>query len=1307
MAYIYTTITTTTDAIATAHDQLTLALASLTALLALLIYALIRLHTPSLPTLPAPILLPSILTLTALYAATGYHSITTAFPAAAICPSLAHGLALAAASVPPAAAALPVLVLALLTLGVWPAARRVAAAYAACRRTGLRAALRSVLGRTVSAAPAAASTGGEPEGGGGGGGDGVAAGESEVDAVEEEQDEAVRRHGRDVDAAEAEVAAGWYAEMQARVAEKEAEGVRLRSAERGGAGGEVGSTGEERERAGAGSAGDGEAGRASGSSRGIGFDLHGDLETAREIIGDLTGQKEHLQALYDKQAGEAQARIDRATAVGKREIERLQNQVARLKDGYGASATGGYNGHDESEARIEALEQKLAEEQANHDSTKSSWEDSKRKLESASTSAAALDAAVKDNEKKEAELFKSQVIVNKVFRGYQRVCETSIAKDAQLATQRDTLESAQARHKLEIERIADLEEEVDRLNEEIEEIENAKNEALDLQEKQYRQELDRKQYMINTVQENLIRNNRTHQEDMAKISELECKLEQHGQVTKKLQHYIDVRDNQLKVKDEKISTCRDEIKEWTERVNELKKTEKAVVAKDREISGLKNSATAKDKKIVDLEDSVATKGIELAASEGKIRALQKTDGEKEDRIAALEKDLACANTELDGTRKRADNAAKELEALKKIPLEDASEDSKARIAALDEAKSKAEEQLEQAREEFGKWYEKGTVKEKELRKQLRDEQGNARDQVAQKEKDVREEARAAWEREKERLQAEAEAHQRSLTSEIESLQKQRDQVEVQKGATLAALGQMREDLESNLQRRKEHEAMYDDAIKQRDSLQEERDLLTRAGAAAVKEIGYLRQNANVPMLEMQKRELGQLRSHLALAQNVIVYNADRPLEVPFAKTVEFRDFSTATGEVAARMHADPQAFFQSEAEFHTVGDMCVTALINWEYWLGHEEKRTKVLRSNYVFGPHAFAAGEREDDELDIIPFCYVLPLARAATRGFYFFHARKRDENFSSQVQRSWAAVHRLCHKAEEASEGAYLADVARLAQLGDPAAVLGRAYDDGSHRLFPELRVLEDNPLRRRELRGRPFEVAVRVRDYLTEIEAFLERLEAMSAERDWNYGSWREDVSWEWEVFGWRRVSSFMRHILETEKELLRMPLVAQVIKHWLEEGEILERYEKLAMKDGKRQKVVEGEKTDPGTGDIEESVPSDENRACFVAYEGNHSRLKLLEDRFVKNIPYSFHDYTYRHVDENPEVFEGEIIADLKRMAERYPTFDVDAWDAEMREREGSDWESEEPEAEMESGEDEGPLSRDDDEASEGDDGSQQE
>ncbi|KAB2574894.1 GRIP and coiled-coil domain-containing protein 1 [Lasiodiplodia theobromae] len=335
---------------------------------------------------------------------------------------------------------------------------------------------------------------------------------------------------------------------------------------------------------------------------------------------------------------------------------------------------------------------------------------------------------------------------------------------------------------------------------------------------------------------------------------------------------------------------------------------------------------------------------------------------------------------------------------------------------------------------------------------------------------------------------------------------------------------------------------------------------------------------------------------------------------------DFSKFCEETAKVAESMSADLQAFFNSDAKLAAVGSLCTTALKRWDWWSTEDWISRKLRHSNYAFGPHAILAGKHEESVMGT-QFCYVLPIARASSRCFYPLWCAKRYEKpVNEEVRRSWDAIIQLCQKVEgnDEAEARYIKEIEGLVGRNDEEAAL--SYNP-SHRYLEGCRILDDNPLRRKEVRSQPINAAVRVKDYLEEVKCRQESLQSGT------FGSRAFDEEWPEEIFHARRVCSLLRHLLEAAWYLANIPLVVQIIRVWFETTDILDESKQLRTKYDDEFNFTEAD------------------RACVDLQNIIALRLQKLYDVFFNEEPIA------EGPDETAEidiVFEQEITDDVRRM-----------------------------------------------------------
>lgn len=334
----------------------------------------------------------------------------------------------------------------------------------------------------------------------------------------------------------------------------------------------------------------------------------------------------------------------------------------------------------------------------------------------------------------------------------------------------------------------------------------------------------------------------------------------------------------------------------------------------------------------------------------------------------------------------------------------------------------------------------------------------------------------------------------------------------------------------------------------------------------------------------------------------------------------FSKFCEETAKVAESMSADLQAFFNSDAKLATVGSLCKTALKRWDWWSTEDWISRKLRHSNYAFGPHAILAGKHEESVMGT-QFCYVLPIARASSRCFYpFWCAKRYEQPVNEEVCRSWDAIIQLCQKVEEndEAEARYIKEIKGLVGRNDEEAAL--SHNPG-HQYLEGCRILDDNPLRREEVRSQPINAAVRVKDYLQEVKRRQESLQSGV------FGSRAHDEEWPQEIFHARRVCSLLRHLLEAAWYLANIPLVVQIIRVWFETTDILDGLKQLRTKYDDDFNFTEAD------------------RACVDLQNIIALRLQKLYDVFFNEEPIA------EGPDETAEidiVFEQEITDDVRRM-----------------------------------------------------------
>lgn len=334
----------------------------------------------------------------------------------------------------------------------------------------------------------------------------------------------------------------------------------------------------------------------------------------------------------------------------------------------------------------------------------------------------------------------------------------------------------------------------------------------------------------------------------------------------------------------------------------------------------------------------------------------------------------------------------------------------------------------------------------------------------------------------------------------------------------------------------------------------------------------------------------------------------------------FSKFCEESTKVAESMSADLQAFFNSDAKLGTVGSLCTTALKRWDWWSTEDWISRKLRHSNYAFGPHAILAGKHEESVIGT-QFCYVLPIARASSRFFYPLWCVKRYEKpVNEEVCRSWDAIIQLCQKVEEndEAEARYVKEIEGLVGRNDEEAVF--SHNPG-HRFLEHCRILDDNPLRREEVRSQPINAAIRVKDYLEEVKCRQDSLQSGT------FGSRALDEEWPEEIFHARRVCSLLRHLLEAAWYLVNIPLVVQIIRVWFEATDILDDLKQLRTKYDDDFNFTEAD------------------RACVDLQNIIALRLQKLYDVFFNEEPIADGPDETAEIDI---VFEQEITHDMHRM-----------------------------------------------------------
>lgn len=329
------------------------------------------------------------------------------------------------------------------------------------------------------------------------------------------------------------------------------------------------------------------------------------------------------------------------------------------------------------------------------------------------------------------------------------------------------------------------------------------------------------------------------------------------------------------------------------------------------------------------------------------------------------------------------------------------------------------------------------------------------------------------------------------------------------------------------------------------------------------------------------------------------------------------------------MNADPEKFFDSSAELMTVGGLCTTALEHLDIWFDDPYINTKLLNSNYAFGAHAINAGEQEPDDTKT-PFCYVIPLARTASRRFYHLGAKRDPQGLTDDIGPSWEAITSFCQRVEEKMEPDYLRRVEEAAAKGDEKDA-DFEYK-GGNRIFELLRALDDNPLRRKDVQERPIVAAARVKDYLKEVHLHIT-----------GYKFWVADESFVDEIFLWRRAMALLRHLVETAWFFSTVPEVTQAVRNWFDETGILVHMEDAMKVAEEKWQGYDENSMDP----IKKEKKPYTATVCRNVFGAIEESLKKLSDVFFNGEPIESGKGSYEDFEN---IVEEDINNDLQRMTE---------------------------------------------------------